>query len=442
MGNQVVSENPYTAFAEEAYVPQQVVREERSSKPIPIGMEAHPEDQLILACARVAVGSEKSEEIKSLIGQHINWSYTIRKASRNGVMPLLCLNLIRICPDLMPEAVLAECNKYWRDQAQNNLFQTAELLKLLRLLDSHKILALPFKGPTLAAYAYRNLSLRQFCDLDILVRKRDIKKIVKLLTRTGFKLTSSPTWLQRLPTPASRKKDFGLISDDGQVRVELHWRFSGTHFDLPVNLKYLWGRLETITLAGCSVRSLPLNDLLLYLTMHGSRHGWERLIWVCDIAELVGVYNKDIDWSQLLAQASALGSKRNLLVGLHLASVLLNAKLTEEVSQAIETDPVVKQASEQARGFLFRDDDTSPSLSYWQSYHLGMKERLRERLRLRFHYWFRYLHIAFTPNAKDHAIVALPRFLFFAYYLVRAIRLVKSYGLSYWNGIVKTLTRP
>jgi hypothetical protein len=398
---------------------------------------ARPEQQLILACARAVIEPERFEEIRGLVRQGIDWPYLIRKASRNGVMPLLCLNLINICPDLMPGDVLSESSKFWRDQARRNLLQTAQLVKLLRLFDSHKIPALPFKGPTLAAYAFGNLSLRQFCDLDILVRKRDINRIVKLLTAGGFKLASSPTWLQRLPTPASRKKDYGLISEDGQTRVELHWRFSGTHFDLPVNMNYLWGRLETVTLAGYSVRSLPLDVLLMYLTMHGSRHGWERLIWICDIAELLRTHRQDVDWTSLLAQSGLLGNKRNLLLGLHLANDLLGAKLPEEVVPEIESDTVLKQLAPQVRAFLFRDDESSPSISYWQNYHLMVRERFRERARLRFHYSFRKLHIAFTPNVKDHAMVPLPRYLSFGYYLLRPFRLVKNYGVSYWKNNTK-----
>ena len=62
----------------------------------------------------------------------------------------------------------------YHSNARRNLFLVSELLKLLKLLESHGIGAIAFKGPVLALYAYGNLSLRQQLDLDILVRKRDI----------------------------------------------------------------------------------------------------------------------------------------------------------------------------------------------------------------------------------------------------------------------------
>ena len=199
----VLSQQPFPSVADEAHVPDQAVCEAGPSQSS-VEIRARAEDRLILACARAVVESEEAEQIRALVRQEIDWSYLIRKASRNGVMPLVCLNLINTCPELMPGEVLDSCTSYWREQARQNLVQTAALIKLLRLLDSHNVIALPFKGPSLAAYAYGNLSLRQFCDLDILVRKRDLKRIVNLLTGNGVRVISSPTWLQRLPTPASQ----------------------------------------------------------------------------------------------------------------------------------------------------------------------------------------------------------------------------------------------
>jgi hypothetical protein len=222
----------------------------------------------------------------------------------------------------------------------------------------------------------------------------------------------------------SRKKDYGLISGDGSIRVELHWRLSGPHFDLPVNLKYLWDRLETVDLAGQPVRSLPLNDLLLYLTMHGSRHGWARLIFICDIAEIVRLHDKDIDWDKLMLEAGQLGSKRNLLLGLFLAHHLLDAKLPGGIHREFESEPMVKKLAGEVRNFLFNASNTQDDIAYWQAYHLNLKERFRERARLRFHYWYRYLRIALTPNTRDRAMVSLPRYLSFAYYFLRVSRLV------------------
>jgi hypothetical protein len=54
--------------------------------------------------------------------------------------------------------------------------------------------------------------------------------------------------------------------------------------------KSLWERLEPIDLVGTAVLGLPLEDVLLFLCLHGFKHGWERVGWICDVTELLRVH--------------------------------------------------------------------------------------------------------------------------------------------------------
>ena len=62
-----------------------------------------------------------------------------------------------------------------------------ELIKLLNLFKKHELNVIPYKGPLLAIYAYKNLTLRQFDDLDIFVNKNDVLKIKEILISNGYK---------------------------------------------------------------------------------------------------------------------------------------------------------------------------------------------------------------------------------------------------------------
>ena len=72
------------------------------------------------------------------------------------------------------------------------LYLTAELLRILRLLDAHAIRAVPLKGPALAQSLYGDLALREFCDLDVLVQETDLRKARGLLEAQGYHLDLSP----------------------------------------------------------------------------------------------------------------------------------------------------------------------------------------------------------------------------------------------------------
>ena len=85
-----------------------------------------------------------------------------------------------------------------------------------------------------------------------------------------------------------------------------------------------------IQVAGQSVRTLSPEDLLIYLCVHGTKHRWERLTWIADVAELVQS-SGDIDWQTTIERSTALGSLRVVLLGLYLSHAVLGTRLPSRV---------------------------------------------------------------------------------------------------------------
>src|SRR5260370_38643204 len=75
----------------------------------------------------------------------------------------------------------------FQDNTRNSVQLTAELFRLLDLFAREGIQVLPFKGPTLAMAAYGNLALRQFTDLDLLIRKEDVLRARGILLENGYR---------------------------------------------------------------------------------------------------------------------------------------------------------------------------------------------------------------------------------------------------------------
>jgi len=63
--------------------------------------------------------------------------------------------------------------------------------------------------------------------------------------------------------------------------------------------------------------------------VHGTKHRWERLRWICDVAELIRV-REDVKWETLMRVAESLGSRHMLSLGLYLAHDVLGAPLPEQ----------------------------------------------------------------------------------------------------------------
>jgi Uncharacterised nucleotidyltransferase len=383
---------------------------------------SRPEEEVLLCCARTTKAPEVTARIEALLREGMDWEYLLKTAHVHGMAPLLYWHLDAAHPRLIPESVFDHLHDHFRANSLHNLFLTGELLRLLDTFGAHGIPAVPYKGPALAAYIYGNLALRQFIDLDVMVHRHDVPKAKELLASLGYQPQHRLTRAQEAALLGSRGQ-YVFMRDDGKGAVELHWEIT-EHFSFPLDSERLWRRLEKVPLGGEVVPTLSPEDTLLVLCAHGSKHVWERLAWICDVAELTRAC-QDMRWEQVLAQASALSGERMLLLGLFLAKDLLGAALPDRVLQRVHADPTVKALAGRIYERLFREANGLDGLferAYFHPLHLKMQERLPDKIRY-------CARAATTQTVEDWELLSLPSFLFPAYYVLRPIRLAGKYGL-------------
>jgi hypothetical protein len=168
---------------------------------------------------------------------------------------------------------------------------------------------------------------------------------------------------------------------------------------------------------------LPFAEQLVYLCTHGTRHGWERLIWLADVAELVSA-RPESDLRDLLDRARAHGCERSVGLALRTVHELLGAEVGYGVLARIDRDGEIEPLAREIGRFLFRDHEETLDIAFWRRYHLSVRERARERLAVSLHYAWRYARVAVRPNEKDRALVALPEALVAFYFVLRPLRLL------------------
>jgi hypothetical protein len=382
-----------------------------------------PENELLLRLARPGFNVAQAERVLQLLRDDLDWDYLIALVDRHGVIPLFAHNLDSLSTGLVPVQVLANLRNYNQENTRHSLFLTAELCRLMELLQAHGIRAVPFKGPTLALRAYGDVALREFSDLDILVRRQDVLKVRKLLVGEGFKPTPELTSAQEA---ALLRFDCAYnFTNDKNIVFDLHWNFAAPHsFALDIN--GLWDRLETVTIAGKQLPTVLVEDLLLILCLHGFTHFWERLGWICDVAGLIELH-KDIDWESVVNNTTKQGGRRILSLGLVLAGELLEAPIPAEVLQIAQKDAVVRELAEDLKRRLFAETASASGIIDGALLQLRMRERKRDRIGFG-------LRLAATPRVYDWMLVPLPNRLFFLYYFLRPLRLAGKYGVKLLNG--------
>ena len=339
---------------------------------------AHPAAELLICCARVCMDAETAGRIRELLEHAIDWAYLLRTARLHGMMPLQYRHLNATCPEAVPGPILEELREHFHSNARRNLYLTGELLNILHVFEAHGVPAIPYKGPVLAASVYGNLALREFVDLDLLVHKQDVRRTKDLLTSRGYQAHFHLTDVQEAAL-LHGQCEHPFWHEEGRVLAEIQWGIVPRYFSFALDYERLWERREPTSLGGKKVLTLAPEDLLLILCVHGAKHQWEQLKWICDIAELVHVHQK-MDWDRVLTQADVLGSRRMLSLGLFLASDLLGAALPKEVLKQAKADPAVNALAGQVHGQLFCEAEKLPGLCDLSLFHLRARERLRDRI--------------------------------------------------------------
>src|SRR6476620_4386150 len=144
-----------------------------------------PEQELLLTAISPDRTPELNNRVRSLAANSLDWDYMFVFARRHGVLQLLYFQLQQCAADLIPPEQLQRLQKYFQENSARNVLLTAELRRLIELLESANIEAVPYKGPVLALFAYGNVALRRFVDLDVLARKEDVNRAIDLLLTDG-----------------------------------------------------------------------------------------------------------------------------------------------------------------------------------------------------------------------------------------------------------------
>jgi hypothetical protein len=378
-----------------------------------------PEKELLLCCARVRMQPEIAERIRKLVSGPVDWDYVFAEAAENSLVPLVHRHLSAVATDLLAPAQMEALSIAVRANTARSLLLTAETIKVTGALLSGGVRAVPYKGAVLAAQAYGDVALRQFEDVDIVLRHADLSKAHNLMLGLGYR-PKYPWTLSADVASSLVPGDYNYRDDERETMVELHTERSMRHFPVAPDLDVLMRRLDSVLLSGHEIKTFAVEDALPILCIHGSKHLWERISWIVDISEMIQSH-PGLDWDEVFRCADSFLGARMLRIGLALAANLLAAPLPDAALFRVQKDGVASQiAAEIGQRLLLRTP-----------LPLGAGTRFQLRRRMvpgAFDGWRYALRLATAPSEEDWEMVRLPEALAPLYIALRPIRLLRKYG--------------
>ena len=376
----------------------------------------HSEWSVLRAACSIIPPAEKQARLRSLLREPVRWKSLFDLAERHGAQPLLYQALSTV-DDAVPPEQLRTLQQAFQSNLHKALFLSRELIRILDCLSAAGLEVIPYKGLAVAEVLYGDIALRQAGDIDLLIRPRDLPRIIEEVGELGYK----PNWsLTETEQRAYLQSGYECAFDGtaGPNLLEVQWAIHPRFYAIDFDMNGLFDRAENVTVAGRPMKTPSHADLLLVLSAHAAKHVYGRIVWLRDIAQLMNLPN--LDWNWVGSQAKALGIVRILRVTMLLAHRLLDAAIpaaslaalpANEGSSALEAKLTAEIESHIT-------SETTYNVESFAYFRLMMSLRERQADRLRF-----LQRLLLTPGPGEWKSIRLPRPLFPLYRVVRLSRL-------------------
>jgi hypothetical protein len=156
------------------------------------------------------------------------------------------------------------------------------------------------KGPALAA-RYPSPGLRPMEDIDLLLPASQHQPALRALHGAGW-VTARAAGHDIYDTVLTHK-------DVPSLALELHYALEpGSQRVTKLDATALWALRQPIDCLGTPAFGLPLPEEMVYLAAHAGKphHGFFRLVWIADLAMIVGLAHErgeQVDWDRVRSVA-------------------------------------------------------------------------------------------------------------------------------------------
>ena len=315
-----------------------------------------PELEMLVLCARVLLSTSEVSDLRSAVRKGLRWDLVEQYAQNQALMPVVAHVLTLHAKDIIPQSTFDNLRERLVQNAQENLVWLREWMRLQAALAEAGIEVISFKGPALALTAYRNLSLREFTDLDLLVRPSDVATARGVLTRQGYTLDTPLADRTTTGLTRSKNQQISFVKEQEKgLQIDLHWGISSHTAPSLLKVDQLLDSSIVETDGQVSFRSLAPEHLLLVLCVHGTKHCWSTLRWLCDLA--CHIQSKPtLNWSECFRLAHCSGTDLTLAHSLLLCRDVLDFSLPKAIEEYSGKNAAASLLASQARDFLFREN--------------------------------------------------------------------------------------
>lgn len=377
--------------------------------------DVSPELALVIEAAKLRSDAAAGERAATLAGRVADWWRVIRIAETERVVPSLARAVAALEPSAVPAPARAHIETRAGRMRERSSRLASEAARLCGVFAGAGIPLLIFKGPVADQGGYPIAGVRDFTDLDLLVRPSDIPRACALLGSEAYDLIAPEGIRERMAYEAT-SASFTFIHREHGAELDVHWHILPPVWRVPLDLDGLWRRARSFDLAEGTIMTFAPEDEAMMLALHGTKERWIRLRMACDMAHFV-LAHPTIDWDLVLERARAQHCLRAVLLGMAIVESRLGGALPDAVHRAIGRDSAITRLEHRAWAMHATEQERDAALWRPSALRLLSLDRWTDR----FQYVFR---VVCMPRPHH---VGLVRWPFEAYWSFVPVKLAHDY---------------
>lgn len=372
----------------------------------------NPEFEFLCSIARPRPDLETARRV---LGGGVDNGALFALAARHGVRPQLAAGLSKLDDEAsIPAAMREQIEAFRRLHLVRSLTIAGELASVASSLADAGIAFAAFKGPVLALQLYGDIAHREYADIDLLVQAARAEAAERVLASLGYGNRQGNRAFRKAFLWHQRQVELTRPGFDSSV--DLHWHFTADPLPFPLEPDEVWSTLSRVTIGGRSVPALAGEELALLLAGHGTKEGWQNLVWVCDFA-MLAASSPQLDWSRIFDRAQRRGSGTSVLLAFLMAGRLLDTPMPAVIATELKRRRDLARVGEQLVFGMTSALEEGAKRPHLQDALLC--DRQRDRV-------WAGVKLTLMPTPGDHEAMKLPPALWPLYWLTRPFRLVRK----------------
>ena len=383
-----------------------------------------PTVSLLIACLQLSLEAINRKQFEVHCNKKIDWDIFNNLTKFHKVQSLVHNQFSHHSKAYFPENTMTLLENDHRYNAASSLLLSSELIKITRTFEEINLPVLLIKGLSVSNWLYEKPSLRSSGDIDLLINSDSWEMALSCMESIGYKMSPIRDRLvkgsQLSKQFINTQKDTVFVHEQNNVIVEMHWRFSSNYDVFPLSFDKAWKARTEFDIRSTSIQQLSPEMHALYLCYHGSKHGWDKLFWLYDIALLL--LDERTDWKEICKIARKVNATASLGLALVLASRTFLVEIPETVKREGDMMKLGKQLSDEIFLKILTDNPIETSAGIlskckeikWGSHISPLKSP----------YFNGWLHFLTLPGVDDWESIILPDNLTHLYRLLRPFRLV------------------